>query len=397
MSFAGFKTGCKYMIFLIHNEINDFFLSVQPCIPSGIFAFFIEYQMDFTHRLIRWYDEHKRDLPWRRTRDPYLIWISEIILQQTRIDQGLPYYVRFAALFPDVETLAKAEEREVLKAWQGLGYYSRARNLHKAACEIVNRYGGHFPSLPEDIRSLPGIGAYTAAAIGSIAFHLPTPVIDGNVLRFFARYFGVEAPVDGAVGKKLISDYAAASIDLSDPGTFNQAVMEFGAMVCTPSNPACGTCIFRDQCRALSTRSVLRLPIKSKKVTQRIRHFNYLVITTKGGKSVIMRRREQGDIWKGLYDFPLIESSGPLDIEKLQKEPEWLQLPFSGGKVMIAPPRLFRHVLTHQVIMARFFRIRVKSFGELPEKFLVVKRPDQLPVPRLVEKYITRWRNEPDF
>ncbi|HNX86461.1 MAG TPA: A/G-specific adenine glycosylase [Bacteroidales bacterium] len=353
--------------------------------------------MDFTHHLIRWYDEHKRDLPWRRTHDPYLIWISEIILQQTRIDQGLPYYERFVALFPDVETLATAEEREVLKAWQGLGYYSRACNLHKAAVEVVNRYGGVFPSLLEDIRSLPGIGAYTAAAIGSIAFHLPVPVIDGNVLRFLARYFGVETPVDVAVGKKRIADYATASIDLSDPGTFNQAVMEFGAMVCTPLNPACGTCIFRDQCRALSTGSVLRLPVKSKTVTQRIRHFNYLVITTKGEKSVIMKRREQGDIWKGLYDFPLIESSGPLDIKKLQKEPEWLQLPFSGREVMIGSPRLYRHVLTHQVIMARFFRVSVKSFGELPEKFLVVKRPDQLPVPRLVEKYITRWTNEPDF
>ena len=350
--------------------------------------------MEFTNLLLSWYNNNHRDLPWRRTSDPYKIWISEIILQQTRIDQGLSYYHRFLEKFQTVAQLAAGSEEDVLKQWQGLGYYSRARNLHHAAREIVIRYHGVFPSDYEAIRHLKGIGDYTAAAIASITFGLPYPVVDGNVLRFFSRYFGISDPVDMASGKKKVLDLAREKMHDSDPGTFNQAVMEFGALQCKPGMPGCDVCPFRTSCFAFTNGKVIDLPVKSSSLQSRKRYFSYLVMIyqdPKKGPVVYFKKREENDIWKNLYDFPMIESSGPISLSRLMKSPDWKSILKKEKNVIPERSRIYQHILSHQLIYARFYVLRLKKRPK--NSFVSVKLDDldKIPVPRLIEKFLSLY------
>ena len=261
---------------------------------------------DFSPLIITWYNQNKRDLPWRNSQDPYLIWLSEIILQQTRVAQGLPYYVKFVRAYPTLAVLAAAEEEEVLRLWQGLGYYSRARNMLKCARLLTKAYNGAFPASFEELKKLPGVGPYTAAAIASLAFGIAVPSIDGNVYRVLARIFGLEADITGARAFREFYQLAADLMDEAQPGVFNQAVMDFGAGICSPKNPGCAGCIFQNRCVANSQGKQQMLPVKLGKVKKRTRHFNYVVI--KAGNQLALRRRPGGDIWQGLYEFHLIEA-----------------------------------------------------------------------------------------
>ncbi len=345
--------------------------------------------MNFNTILSKWYEKNKRDLPWRRTIDPYRIWVSEIILQQTRIEQGWDYYLRFLEKFPNLHALAAAKEEEVLKLWQGLGYYSRARNMHAAAKEIMSLHQGIFPTTYEEIRKLKGIGDYTAAAISSIAFGIPAPVVDGNVLRFFSRLFGISEPVDTQKGKTAVLEKAKELISHEHPGDFNQALMEFGALQCRPV-PDCKTCPMRSGCVAFQGDNIADFPVKSKKQGQRNRYFNYLYITTGNGEnnSLYLKKRIDNDIWKNLFDFPLIETGKALSYKKLILQKEWDNL-FSGKKVtMSKESKTYRHILTHQVIIAKFYHIEIASSSGLPFQKVSFKSLGNYPVPRLIEKYL---------
>ena len=265
---------------------------------------------EIADKLIDWYGVNGRDLPWRRTRDPYRIWLSEVILQQTRIAQGMDYYLRFVARFPDVGALAAADEDEVLKLWQGLGYYSRARNLHAAARQVVERYGGRFPAAYADVRSLKGVGDYTAAAVCSIAYDAPCAVVDGNVYRVLSRLFDLDLAIDTAEGRKAFAALADEQLDRRRPARYNQAIMDFGALQCTPANPSCNDCPLRDECLSLAAGTVAERPVKAGRTRIRPRYLNYLHLEC-GGR-IALRRRPEGDIWQGLYDLPAIESDRPL-------------------------------------------------------------------------------------
>lgn len=351
--------------------------------------------MNFTKTLLSWYDLEQRDLPWRKTSDPYQIWVSEIIMQQTRIEQGLAYYIRFLERFPGIKELAAADERDVLRLWQGLGYYSRARNLYHSAKTIVSDHLGIFPSEYEEILKLKGIGEYTAAAISSIAFGRSYPAIDGNVMRFISRCFGIHEPIDSPSGKNAVLHIASLNITPSDPGKFNQAMMEFGALVCKPKNPACRDCPFRKSCIAYANETVSILPVKSRNPVQRKRFFNYLVILIPDrskGMVVFLRKRIENDIWKNLYDFPLIETNRPVSLSGLTLTPEWIAL-FGSKKVkIIRRSPVYRHQLTHQLIHVRFLIIhREKKTGD---DFIPVPMAelDKFPVPRLIERFITEMK-----
>ena len=352
--------------------------------------------MSFTKKIISWYLHNKRDLPWRETKDPYKIWVSEIILQQTRIDQGMAYYYRFLEQFRTIRELAAAPEEKVLKIWQGLGYYTRARNMHATANEIVIKYHGVFPQDYDSILRLKGIGKYTAAAIGSLAFGLPYAVIDGNVLRFLSRFFGIEESIDHSRGKKIIEQLAGQWMDRKNPGNYNQALMEFGALQCVPGNPDCSVCPIKSGCAAFAQGKTNVLPVRSKSLIVRQRYFNYLVLLkskkNKTGK-IWLRKRTGNDIWKNLYDFPLIESKDALSEKKLASTPEWKKL-FQGK-----PPQIlkikgpFKHVLTHQVINATFYIIQHTPDSSLPYLEISIKSLENYPMPRLIEKFVKDLRN----
>lgn len=346
--------------------------------------------MDITQKLITWYLQNRRNLPWRNTRDPYKIWLSEVILQQTRINQGWDYYLKFIENFPNVNSLAAAAEDEVLKLWQGLGYYSRARNMHKAAKTICETYDGKFPEKYEQILKLPGIGPYTAAAISSIAFGQPTPVIDGNVQRVISRLFAIRETITSKAGNKNVKEAMDLLIDNNAPGIFNQAVMEFGAVFCKPRNPDCSSCIFHDKCLAFAKNIVNDLPVKEKKPEQKIRYFYYLnVVRVEGdNRFVYLKKRTQNDIWKGLYDFPLIETTEEVPVDNLIEQPLWAEIFSDASPVIKKVSGKFTHILTHQKIIARFIETETKT-PLITEKFVAVK-PEMIakyPVPRLVEKY----------
>ena len=345
----------------------------------------------FSKILFSWYRENKRDMPWRRTKDPYKIWVSEIILQQTRVEQGWAYYERFISRFPEIRSLATATEQEVLKIWQGLGYYSRARNMHTAAKMMVDKYKGKFPSSYKEIHDLKGIGDYTAAAVASIVFGLPYPVVDGNVLRFFSRYFGVELPVDSVAGKKEILRIAREQIDHRNPGEFNQAIMEFGALQCVPGIPDCLVCPFRKKCHAFEQGIVSELPVKSKKTIQRDRYFNYLVFVSDEKKDddiLWLRKRQENDIWKNFYDFPLIETSSTMKFPQLKKTDEWRNILGKMGAKLIGQSEEYRHMLSHQVIYATFYSIRIPSGKKLPFIRVTRKELEKIPVPRLIDRFL---------
>ncbi len=305
--------------------------------------------------LIKWYDEHHRDLPWRDTTDPYAVWISEIILQQTRVAQGYDYYVRFMREFPTVESLAAADEDRVMRAWQGLGYYSRARNLHAAARQVVEQ--GGFPTTYEGLLQLKGVGEYTAAAIGSFSFGLPVAVVDGNVSRVLSRLFGMQRPIDRAAGKMLIHALAARLLPEGQSAQFNQAIMEFGALQCVPRNPDCLACPFSGTCFALEEGKVGVLPVKSHKQKVTERWFCYYYIHN--DERMYVHKRTADDIWHGLYELPLVETDGSAEGDDIALpfpcELNVASIRFRGGR---------KHVLSHQVIHAQLYEVSIQ--GELP-------------------------------
>ncbi|TSA30587.1 MAG: A/G-specific adenine glycosylase [Bacteroidetes bacterium] len=348
--------------------------------------------MSFSSTLISWYEANKRDLPFRGTRDPYLIWISEVILQQTRMEQGLGYYRRFVQRFPDIHSLASGTEEEVLKLWEGLGYYSRARNLHTSAREIMERMDGVFPQTYEEIRKLKGVGEYTAASVASLAFDESRAAVDGNVYRFLARYYGFREPSGSASGKKLARMKAEELIDNSQPGTFNQAMIEFGALVCTPVNPSCNGCLFNTSCYAFIHRVIREIPVKPRPDQIRKRFFHYLVITWESpdGARILLNKRTGNDIWKNLYDFPQIETPRIVSLTRLMKSQEWRNLFGDLHPVVSAVSTQFIHILSHQVILAKFYRILLEGPIECPGTIVSLEELASLPVPRLISRYLQK-------
>lgn len=322
---------------------------------------------NFELLLYEWYRLNRRDLPWRRTTDPFQIWISEVILQQTQVVQGLDYYHRFLARFPNVHVLASASEDDVLKAWQGLGYYSRARNAHATAKIIAKHYNCVFPADYSLIRALPGIGDYTAAAIASFCFQLPHAVVDGNVFRFYARFFALDTPIDTGAGKKLFFAKANEMLDRKKPHLFNQAVMEFGNLVCTPNNPKCLHCPFLQSCQAYSLGRVLELPVKAKRMERKKRFLHYFIFDLPDGNTVIERRNHR-DIWHGLHQFPLLEVDRPVDDSWVydylaQLHPSAI---LHGHKVGER-----KHLLTHQELQVSFWRFAANGFQTKQGQILV--------------------------
>lgn len=340
--------------------------------------------------LVEWYGRNRRELPWRETRDPYRIWISEVILQQTRVAQGLGYYLRFTGRFPDPAALAAAPEDEVLRLWQGLGYYSRARNLHAAARRIVREHGGRFPRTYPEVRALPGVGDYTAAAICSIAFGLPHATVDGNVYRVLSRLFDLALPVDEGRGRRAFASLAAELLDPRQPGMHNQALMEFGALHCVPSSPECIACPLAGRCLALAAGTVGERPVKRAKSTPIPRYFNYLHILWRG--RTILSRRGAGDIWNGLYEFPLIETGSPAGWDEVIRTPrfgEW----FPGREEfrLLGATRMPPHQLSHRTIHACVWRLEIPG-KELPaplRAFVLTEGPGpgERAVPRLLDRY----------
>jgi len=317
--------------------------------------------MDFSNTLIKWYLQNKRDLPWRNTQDPYCVWLSEIILQQTRVAQGLPYYQAFVAAFPSVHHLAQAAEQDVLKLWQGLGYYSRARNLHQAAQYISTELNGEFPKNYQDLLQIKGVGTYTAAAIASFCYNEAVPVVDGNVFRVLSRYLGVPTDIVLASTKKEFSALAAELMPQHEPAIFNQALMEFGALQCVPKSPNCVACVFQNSCSALAQNKVASLPYKSKKNKVTERHLNYLVFHDDVQHSIIQKRMGKG-IWQNLYEFPCIESSHTLAIDELIADlstSAWAE--HSIQKVSELNPVAITHLLSHQRLVIKFWKIEVNG------------------------------------
>ncbi|MDX1628124.1 MAG: A/G-specific adenine glycosylase [Fulvivirga sp.] len=336
-----------------------------------------------TKNIIEWYSQHGRDLPWRKTRDPYKIWLSEIILQQTRVQQGLPYYEKFVEKFPHITDLAQATEEEVLRTWQGLGYYSRARNLHACAKVILEKYNGSFPSTYQELLKLPGIGPYTAAAISSFAFKEKVPAIDGNVFRVLARIFGVAEDILSGKARKTFENIARELIPDQFPDTYNQAMMEFGARHCTPRNPSCAVCPVGPECYARLNNCQDQLPVKRSKVKVKNRFFTYLVIQHQG--KYWMKQRKAGDIWQGLYDFCLLEEKNNDEVLKTVLLPE---VKLKNGKT-------FKHILTHQKIYARFISVQQadlqkSSRAQLLEngEFYGEDKIKDLPKPVLIDNYL---------
>tara|TARA_B100001142_G_scaffold148808_4_gene149730 strand:+ start:3609 stop:4646 length:1038 start_codon:yes stop_codon:yes gene_type:complete len=340
--------------------------------------------MDFSGALVRWYKYNKRDLPWRRTTNPYYIWLSEVILQQTRVSQGLPYYIDFLDTFPKVEDLAYADEDKVLKMWQGLGYYSRARNLHYTAKEVVVNYSGEFPKDYDKILKLKGVGLYTAAAIVSFAFNMPYAVVDGNVIRLLSRFFGIDIPFDTLIGKKRFNELAYELLIKQKPALYNQAIMEFGALQCTPKSPNCFICPLQDSCHAYSLGMVGLLPIKLKKTKVSNRFLHFLVISCKG--YIYLGKREKG-IWRGLYDFPFLEFKERINQQKVLKSLDWNNF-FGESQVnIISISEEFLHVLSHQKIYARFWHLEINEISLEDYQLVLEKDLLSFPVSRLIEKY----------
>lgn len=343
--------------------------------------------MEFASKLINWYYLNKRDLPWRNTRDPYKIWLSEIILQQTRVEQGLPYYQKFIETYPTVKKLAGAPIDDVLKLWQGLGYYSRARNLHAAAQQVLNDYNGSFPDNYTSLKKLKGIGDYTAAAIASFAFNEPHAVVDGNVYRVLARVFNISTSIDSTRGKKEFSELANELLFIKDPGIYNQAIMEFGAMYCKPQNPDCRNCIFSSQCLAFAKNNIATLPVKARKTKITARYFYYLVIEYKG--SFYLNRRKEKDIWQGLFEFPLIETDTRKSLPQILKAKTFKTI-LKDEFDIASTSEEYKHILSHQHIHAKFIHIKVKAVDEYLKTFEKVKTGNlkNYAIQRLLENYL---------
>lgn len=342
-------------------------------------------------KLLDWYKLHKRDLPWRETQNPYKIWLSEIILQQTRVNQGLDYYYRFIERFPDIETLAEAEEQEVLKYWQGLGYYSRARNLHFTAKKIKNEYEGKFPTSYQEILSLKGIGEYTAAAIASFAYNLPYPAVDGNVFRVISRLFGIKEAIDTGKGKKQFTEIARQLMDNENPGLFNQAMMEFGALQCVPASPDCIICPLQEHCFAYSSGEVNNLPVKITRTKIKTVYLYYFHIRFEN--KLYLKKRIGKGIWQNLFEFPAVESDIPLTFEELKQHKSFEKI-FS-----LTNPSDFKlilknqkHVLSHRILYADFFEVCIEKGNEELNNHHLVGKEELIdyPIHRLMELYFEK-------
>jgi A/G-specific adenine glycosylase len=356
--------------------------------------------MHFTSSLICWYDQYKRKLPWRDTSDPYRIWVSEVILQQTRVDQGLSYYHRFLDKFPDIRSLAESAPDEVMKVWQGLGYYSRARHMHEAARDIYNNHSSRFPSSYKELIKLKGIGDYSASAIASIAFDESSPVIDGNVLRVISRYFGISEPVNSVKVKKQVKEILNGLIDQKQPGTFNQAMMELGALVCLPNRPNCGDCPLNPGCFALRNKLAGSLPVVEKSKPKKVHYFNYMVFIGEDEEGPVtwLHKRILPGIWRNLYDFPLIETPEELPEEMLLSHPAFIEM--THGTFKASTPlhvERARHILSHKELQVKFFIFLFSYFNFRPstlnpEGYLKVKLNDvhNYPVPRLIENFLKK-------
>ena len=346
------------------------------------------YMNRLTEILLDWYADNKRDLPWRDTADPYRIWISEIILQQTRVAQGYEYFLRFIRRFPDVETLASASEDEVLKYWQGLGYYSRARNLHAAAKSM----NGKFPESYQEVRALKGVGDYTAAAICSIAYNMPYAVVDGNVYRVLSRYWGIDTPIDSTEGKKLFAALADEMLDKSRPATYNQAIMDFGAIQCTPQSPNCMFCPLADSCTALSKGQVMLLPVKQHRIKTSNRYFNYIYVRM--GAHTLIHKRTEDDIWKNLFELPLVETEKDLSEEEFLACPQFHAL-FAEGEVRMVRTLLrgVKHVLSHRVIYTNFYEVTLPDNSSSFSSYQRVAVEDlgRYAVPRLIHAFLEKY------
>lgn len=316
----------------------------------------------FTQKLFRWYSLNKRNLPWLGSNNPYLVWLSEIILQQTRVEQGMAYYLKFCKKYPTVKKFALAKEDEVLKMWEGLGYYSRARNMISTAKQIENELNGVFPDSYEGLIQLKGIGKYTAHAILSYAYNKPFAVVDGNVLRTLSRYYAISEPIDTPTGKSLIQQKADKLLDKENPAVFNQAMMDFGSLVCKPKNPDCANCPLSTNCKANQQGQPTLYPIKSKKINRQTRYFNFIILHD--NKSVIIIQRNTNDIWKGLYQFPLIITEKPCDSKTLSDMKAFLNLGIINPKTVIET-NVFTQQLTHQKLICKFFIYELKSLKKL--------------------------------
>ncbi len=308
--------------------------------------------MSFASNLMIWYREHGRDLPWRNTQDPYVIWLSEIILQQTRVEQGLPYFHRFLDAFPIVTKFAEADEEELLRLWQGLGYYSRARNMHKAAKMVVSDFFGDFPTRYADAMRLPGVGEYTAAAIASFSANEPKAVVDGNVYRVLSRYFGISEPINSTKGKKIFAKLAQEMLDVDHAAIYNQAIMDFGALQCKPKKPLCGTCPFQLDCVALKENRVDSLPVKLKGKASRDRFFHYFII--RKDDHMLMSKRGTSDVWANLYEFPMIETERDVEMGELRTLNEFATY-FLPNAHFLELGKVAKHILSHQNIYAKFY------------------------------------------
>ncbi len=341
----------------------------------------------FSQKLLDWALTQHRPMPWKDEKNPYLIWLSEIILQQTRVEQGLPYFQNFAKNYPTVKDLADAPEDDVMKLWQGLGYYSRARNLHATAKHITYELDEVFPKTYKDILLLKGVGPYTAAAIASFAYNLPHAVVDGNVYRVLARIFGIESPIDSTTGKKLFSKLANELIDVKKAGKYNQAIMDFGATLCTPKLPKCNNCPFNIDCQAFKNKSIDKLPVKSKKIVKKERHFHYLILNHKG--HLWINKRTQKDIWRNLYEFPLIEFSEKKEQEEVKKHSTWLNILDNKDFSITKISKPYHQMLTHRKVIATFWEIELGQIIE-GNDFIKIEKNNlkQFAFPKVILQYL---------
>ncbi|WP_223549670.1 A/G-specific adenine glycosylase [Aestuariivivens sp. NBU2969] len=345
--------------------------------------------MQFPKILMHWYSVNKRSLPWRETTNPYHIWLSEIILQQTQVTQGLPYYETFLIQYPTVFDLAEAKESEVLKLWQGLGYYSRARNLHTTAKYIVNELNGVFPNNYKDLLKLKGVGDYTASAIASICFNNVTAVVDGNVYRVLSRYFAIETPINTTIGAKDFKALAQELIDNDNPALFNQAIMEFGARQCRPKNPDCSVCPLQEGCLALGTNKINMLPVKLKPAKVKKKHFNFLVFISNDGKTVLEQRKDKG-IWQNLYQFPLIETVKAIGVPQVKVLLNTNDLLKNKTfDITLYNKDTIVHKLSHQHLYTKFWIVKVDDLGS---KGIFTKDIHQYAVPVLIGNFIEAFK-----
>jgi A/G-specific adenine glycosylase len=347
--------------------------------------------MNFSDELVQWYLKNKRELPWRLTTNAYVIWLSEIILQQTRVEQGLPYFHRFMEKYPDVRSFAAADEGDILNLWQGLGYYSRGRNMLKTARQVVEQFGGEFPIDYKQLLGLKGIGEYTAAAISSFSANEAKAVVDGNVSRVLARYFGISEPINSTKGKKIFQEIADEILNKDHPGLHNQAMMEFGAMLCKPKSPDCRICPVSSDCYAFKNNMIAELPKKLKTVKIRERYLNYLLITD--ADAILMNKRDEKDIWANMYDLPLIETATRLSAAEVISLPQAEEI-FGDNIRIIKTYPVKKHVLTHQHLHAQFIHIENKPI-KLEQKWFYanVNSLPELPMPKIIFIFINNLFN----